>query len=118
MRPDRSGRRAQVHERSLTSGPRPHPCLILSRPHGTVDTSSWSTLAADGSWPKASTCGGPIMAEGGDSERGLYEWHVGVGSEAEPAGAECASDLQELLGKNFANFGLFINFRHQINLTF
>lgn len=40
---------------------------------------------------------------------------MGVGLEAEPGGAEHAgppaSDLQELLGKDFANFGLFINFK-------
>lgn len=43
---------------------------------------------------------------------GLYEWHVGVAQKQSPGGAEhagCASDLRELLGKDFANFGLFIN---------
>lgn len=52
----------------LTVRPEPHPSLILSRPHSPVDTSSSSRIASDGSWPGASTSGGPILAGGGDSE--------------------------------------------------
>ena len=59
---------ASLDAAELTFRPEPHPSLIPSRPHSTVDTSSSSRFAADGSWPGASTSGGPILAGGGDSE--------------------------------------------------
>ena len=87
-----------------------------SRPHRPIPvhrSSPARQIWAGGPWPGARTSGGPIAAGGGDSARGfmngMWVWRTDrVPQESSVRGLP--QTRKELLGKDFAHFGLFINF--------